>query len=79
MGKYYDLTGMRFIRLTVECRAQTYEAPCGTKTPLWFCRCACGGSCLVQSRNLITGRTRSCGCLRAENAKRQNERRRRHA
>lgn len=79
MGKYYDLTGMRFGRLTVEGRAGTYEAPCGNKTPLWSCLCECGCRCLVQSRNLITGRTRSCGCLRSENAKHQSERRSRHA
>lgn len=79
MGKYYDLTGQRFGRLTVEFRAQTYESPCGTKTPLWSCRCDCGTSCLVQSRNLITGRTRSCGCLRRERARQRAGRRDEHA
>jgi hypothetical protein len=77
MGKVLDLAGRTFDRLTVlERYPISYEAPCGTKTPLWVCRCDCGCETVVQSRNLTTGRTRSCGCLRVENARLQGERRR---
>lgn len=75
MASRYDLTGQRFGRLTVLKHTSTYEFPCGTKTPMWLCLCDCGATCEVQSRNLLNGRTRSCGCLRSENAKHQNERR----
>ena len=31
---------------------------------LWLCRCSCGAQRIVRSSHLISGRTRSCGCLR---------------
>lgn len=30
---------------------------------VWKCKCDCGNECFVQSNNLITGNTKSCGCL----------------
>ncbi len=35
---------------------------------MWLCVCACGTRKRVPSRHLIQGRTRSCGCLKKENA-----------
>lgn len=32
-------------------------------SPLWLCRCDCGNSSVVTSNNLISGHTKSCGCL----------------
>lgn len=74
----FDLTGRHFGRLTVLRRSGTYyEPPCGYKTPEWICYCdpalgGCGQECVVQSKNLLNNRTRSCGCLRKENMRRLN-------
>lgn len=52
-----DLTGMKF----------------GYLTPLewlrggfWKCKCDCGNETIVDTRNLTTGHTQSCGCARRE-------------
>lgn len=64
-----------FGRLRVLRREGTAVMPCGSVTPLWLCLCdpalgGCGETCVVDGRNLRAGRTRSCGCLRRENARR---------
>lgn len=33
---------------------------------LWICKCECGAEKVIGGSNLITGMTRSCGCLRRE-------------
>jgi len=57
MGKLKDLTGQRFGRLTVIKRA---ENKYGRAT--WLCQCDCGNQKEVQSWNLVSGQTKSCGC-----------------
>lgn len=32
----------------------------------WMCRCDCGNIVIVRQGDLVTGKTKSCGCLRAE-------------
>lgn len=59
-----NLTGQRFGRLTV-LRRDLDE----TKYPKWICRCDCGNEVSVRQYNLVQGRTKSCGCLRAETRK----------
>lgn len=49
-----DLSGRRFGSLLV----QEY-----IKGGLWRCKCDCGNETIVDTRNLNTGHTRSCGCL----------------
>lgn len=61
MGKFIDLTGQRFGRLTVESRIGTKN-----KSSLWLCRCDCGAMTQVPSNSLRTGNTKSCGCLFSE-------------
>lgn len=36
---------------------------------LWECVCSCGGSKIVNGRNLLMGYTRSCGCLLRESSR----------
>lgn len=60
MRAVLDLTGQRFGRLTVV----RIESTC--KPVSWVCKCDCGNEKNVISRNLTSGNTRSCGCLRAE-------------
>ena len=58
--KFKDLTGEKFGRLTVlgfshmKHRAQ------------WSCRCECGNKKVVASDRLVSGKTKSCGCLSKE-------------
>lgn len=51
----HDLTGEKFGMLT------PIEWLRGGK---WLCECECGRETIVDTRNLIGGHTRSCGCLR---------------
>ena len=54
-----DLTGKKFGRLTPK------EYVKGGK---WICECECGNIIIVDTRNLNSGHTKSCGCLQKENA-----------
>ncbi len=56
-----DLTGQKFSRLTVTERSGRMYG-----SALWLCMCDCGERTYVQSRDLRSGTTRSCGCLRRE-------------
>jgi hypothetical protein len=64
MGKFIDLTGQKFGRLTV-----TERAGSKNKRALWRCVCECGNEVAVDSNSLRTGNTRSCGCLHIERVK----------
>lgn len=59
-----DITGQRFGRLTaIEPVRESADEPGQRK--LWKCRCDCGNTKAVYYWNLMTGHTRSCGCLRS--------------
>jgi len=62
MGKFKDLTGHRFGRLTVI--EPTKERKNGAV--VWKCKCSCGNICFVSRANLEQGYVRSCGCLKSE-------------
>lgn len=65
-GKYIDLTGQRFGRLTAIERAET---PVGHgRDARWKCRCDCGKEITTTSHCLRQGKSQSCGCLRQENS-----------
>lgn len=59
------LIGRRFGRLVVVGKEYTFLAD-GTRRGLWTCKCDCGKIAHVRSRQLISGRTKSYGCLRRE-------------
>jgi len=63
-----DLTGMKFGRLTVLCRAEDRVYKDGRKRIAWNCRCDCGNTKEVLGENLKSGYTKSCGCLQKEKA-----------
>lgn len=67
MGKFVDLTGQEFGRLTVIRRSE-HRSPSGRV--MWVCRCRCGVSLDVQSNNLRSGNSSSCGCANREAAAR---------
>jgi len=58
-----DMTGQRFGRLTVESRVGTIG-----KKATWLCRCDCGNSATILGDSLRRENTRSCGCLRRDEA-----------
>ena len=61
-GAAKDLTGQRFGRLVVVSETQERSDRC----VVWKCLCDCGNEHYVVSRSLVSGRTRSCGCLMNE-------------
>ena len=66
MGKFRDLTGQRFGRLTVIRRAEDYVSPSGRHRAQWLCNCDCGNEIVVLGERLTREITRSCGCLNRE-------------
>lgn len=63
MNKVKDLTGKRFGKLVALERAGSKN-----KRALWKCVCDCGNAAEVTSSRLVSGSTRSCGCLKRESA-----------
>jgi hypothetical protein len=65
MGKFIDLTGQRFGRLTVLKRAKKPDG-CSEKNKktYWSCVCDCGKEVVKCADSLKIGDTKSCGCLR---------------
>lgn len=61
MGKFIDLTGQRFGRLTV-----IKKLGHRGKHILWLCVCDCGTERAVASTHLRSGHSQSCGCLQKE-------------
>ena len=64
MGKFIDLTGQKFNRLTVIKKLEKQGAEW-----IWECKYDCGNICQVKGVNIRTGRTKSCGCWKQESDK----------
>lgn len=69
-SRIIDLTGQRFGRLVAVEHAGRVVNKNGFRTTLWKCQCDCGNQTTVRYPALITGNTRSCGCLERENKER---------
>lgn len=74
MGKRIEIKkGDRYGRLTIikETKGDIYISETGKKhiSRKVLCECDCGNKKNVLMNSLRTGRTKSCGCLRIENAK----------
>ena len=57
--KAADLSGQQFGQL----RAIERQGSDKYSKPLWACKCDCGNDCVILGRRLVSGKTRSCGCL----------------
>ena len=57
MGKFIDLTGKRFGRLTVLARAENDKH----RNIRWYCHCDCGNFTTVTRGGLRSGDSQSCG------------------
>ena len=62
MGKFVDLTGQKFGRLTVIRREDNPQK----RGVMWLCKCDCGNEFHVISHDLTAGIKRSCGCYRED-------------
>jgi hypothetical protein len=62
MGRFIDLTGQTFNRLTVI--KLSHKAKPGKY--FWLCHCKCGRECVVAGMHLRSGNTKSCGCRKEE-------------
>lgn len=61
MSKMIDLTGQRFGYLTVIRRAEENTKAGKAK---WVCKCDCGNESIATGRNLVSGNSTSCGCMK---------------
>ncbi len=66
MGKFIDLTGQKFGRLTVIERDFEKETQYKKNIVHWKCLCECGNYTSVAANNIKSGTTKSCGCLNKE-------------
>lgn len=62
-GKFEDLSGQKYGKLTVLYRAEDYIQPSGQHKRMWHCKCECGVECNVRASDLKSGNTQSCGCF----------------
>ena len=62
MGKTIDEVGNKYGRLTVLSRVGSNKA----NRALWLCQCDCGEQVIVIGKNLRSGNTCSCGCIKKE-------------
>ncbi len=58
-----NLTGRRFGRLVA---IEPLEERSPNGYVMWRCKCDCGNEAIVQSRYLVSGGTKSCGCYSKE-------------
>lgn len=72
MGKVKDLHGLIFQRLRVIEFVGLRATPSGRNLAYWRCECICGGEKIATGTNLLSGNTRSCGCLHKERASTAN-------
>lgn len=75
MGKFNDLTGQKFGRLTVIKRTENYKTPSGKTKAQWLCMCDCGNPSpvIVTTSNLKRNNTTSCGCHQKERTSQANK------
>lgn len=69
-----DLTKQKFGRLTVIEQTDDYINPKGRHYAKWLCQCECGNIVSVTSGDLVSGQTKSCGCIRKERITARNKR-----
>lgn len=61
-----NLIGRNFGRLTVVAESPSRVSKSGYRTTMWECKCVCGNTVVVRAKCLLSGVTKSCGCLQRE-------------
>ena len=69
MGKFIDMTGQRYGKLTILSR----DTSRGPGEAYWTCQCDCGTIKSIRGCDIRSGKTSSCGCGIAEAAKRHKK------
>lgn len=69
MPKFKDITGQKFGKLFVIGLTGEINTD---RRHLWNAKCDCGKECKVISKSLLSGETRSCGCLKVETCVKKN-------
>lgn len=64
-----DISGLRFGRLTVMEKAGVTNGGGRGSKSLWRCKCDCGNEKVIMRNSLVSGNTKSCGCMERENKK----------
>ena len=75
MGRFVDISGKRFGRLTAIRPTQGRDS--GGRV-LWEFMCDCGTTKVIRPNGVIEGRVQSCGCLHKEKAAQQGRSKRTH-
>lgn len=75
LSRYKNLKGEKFGRLKVLKIAGRDEV---SRCILWKCKCNCGNTTIVRSNSLLTGNTKSCGCLHEDITTKKNKERAKH-
>lgn len=68
VGGHVDLTGRVYSKLTVKKRVESKNGKV-----FWLCECECGAETRVVTASLNNGQTRSCGCLRSSNNRKDSD------
>lgn len=68
-SNFIDITGKRFGKLVV----MKFIGKDDNNHSLWQCQCDCGSIVVVPKSNLVTGGTKSCGCLKTSGGEYQIE------
>ena len=63
LSKTYDLAGQKYNMWTVSHRVDDGKRDAS----YWLCQCDCGTQRVVQGRSLISGASKSCGCIKIRN------------
>ena len=61
-----DIKGMKFGRLTAIEKIENGRNNSGISTIIWRCNCDCGNEVITTSHGLLSGDTKSCGCLKKD-------------
>lgn len=64
--RHADLSGKTFGRLNVTAFSFSRKTPKGSNLFYWECKCDCGEITIVCSKQLSSGKTRSCGCYQKD-------------
>lgn len=67
--KYEIYGGEVYGSITILKEVEPYQRPKGGKKRRVLCKCSCGEEFTAPLTNIISGHTKSCGCLRVESAK----------
>lgn len=61
-----SMVGNVFGDLTVIGIGEHHKYPNGDTALWWKCVCKCGKECVVDGRNLRSGKVKSCGCMKTK-------------